>query len=237
MPRAGRCCASSSGGERTVSQLAEPFAISLAAASKHIKALENAGLIQREVRGRTHVCRLDPGPLASAHEWLSFYERFWTERLDILDRLLREDARAPRLQEEAPEPKQSRNPKTRRRQMNEHATPRRLRRTDRADHAEDPAPAARPDRAGVGLSHRKRPAPQMAGGGRDGDEGRRGVRTRLAQRRAHQSARPAAGRLFRRAPHARPKSSSSTRRATSSSPSATTATSRSISSRRATKCC
>ena len=82
-----------SGGERTVSQLAEPFAISLAAASKHIKALENAGLIRREVRGRTHVCRLDPGPLASAHEWLSFYERFWTERLDLLDRLLREDAR------------------------------------------------------------------------------------------------------------------------------------------------
>jgi DNA-binding transcriptional ArsR family regulator len=81
-----------SDGERTVSQLAEPFAISLAAASKHIKALENAGLIRREVRGRTHVCRLDPGPLASAYEWLSFYERFWTDRLNILDQLLREDA-------------------------------------------------------------------------------------------------------------------------------------------------
>ena len=78
-------------GERTVSQLAEPFAISLAAASKHIKALENAGLIRREVRGRTHLCRLDPGPLASAHEWLNFYERFWTARLDVLDRLLRQD--------------------------------------------------------------------------------------------------------------------------------------------------
>lgn len=78
-------------GERTVSQLAEPFAMSLAAASKHIKALESAGLIRREVRGRTHVCRLDPGPLATAHEWLSFYERFWTSRLDTLDRLLRED--------------------------------------------------------------------------------------------------------------------------------------------------
>jgi DNA-binding transcriptional ArsR family regulator len=78
-------------GERTVGQLAEPFAISLAAASKHIKALENAGLIRREVRGRTHRCRLDPGPLASAHEWLSFYERFWTDRLDVLERLLREE--------------------------------------------------------------------------------------------------------------------------------------------------
>jgi DNA-binding transcriptional ArsR family regulator len=77
-------------GERTVGQLAEPFTISLAAASKHIKALENAGLIRREVRGRTHVCRLDPGPLAGAHEWLGFYERFWNERLDALERFLRE---------------------------------------------------------------------------------------------------------------------------------------------------
>jgi DNA-binding transcriptional ArsR family regulator len=81
------------GGERTVSKLAEPFAISLAAASKHIKVLENAGLIRREVRGRTHLCRLDPRPLASAHEWLSFYERFWNSRLDVLEQLLRaEDA-------------------------------------------------------------------------------------------------------------------------------------------------
>ena len=78
-------------GERTVGQLAQPFAISLAAASKHIKALESAGLIRREVRGRTHLCRLDPGPLASAHEWLGFYERFWTRRLDALERLLHED--------------------------------------------------------------------------------------------------------------------------------------------------
>jgi DNA-binding transcriptional ArsR family regulator len=81
-------------GERTVGQLAEPFAISLQAASKHIKALESAGLVRREVRGRTHLCRLDPGPLASAHRWLAFYQRFWTARLDVLERLLRqEDAR------------------------------------------------------------------------------------------------------------------------------------------------
>jgi DNA-binding transcriptional ArsR family regulator len=84
-------------GERTVSQLAEPFAMSLAAASKHVKALEHAGLIRREIRGRTHLCRLDPGPLATAHEWLGFYERFWTSRLDVLERLLRQDdARKPR---------------------------------------------------------------------------------------------------------------------------------------------
>lgn len=78
-------------GERTVSELAQPFAMSLAAASKHIKVLEGAGLIRREVRGRTHVCRLEPGPLASAHEWLGFYERFWSSRLDVLEQLLRDE--------------------------------------------------------------------------------------------------------------------------------------------------
>ena len=62
-----------------------------AAASKHIKVLESAGLIRREVRGRTHLCRLEPGPLATADEWLRYYERFWTGRLDALERLLRED--------------------------------------------------------------------------------------------------------------------------------------------------
>lgn len=84
-------------GERSVGQLAEPFSISLAAASKHIKVLEGAGLIRREVKGRTHMCRLEPGPLASAHEWLGYYERFWTHRLDILESLLRaDDARTPK---------------------------------------------------------------------------------------------------------------------------------------------
>lgn len=82
-------------GERTVGQLAEPFEISLAAASKHIKVLEKAGLIRREIRGRVHMCRLDPGPLASVQEWLAFYERFWTDRLTVLDRLLREADASP----------------------------------------------------------------------------------------------------------------------------------------------
>ena len=82
------------GGERTVSELASPFAMSLAAASKHIKALENAGLIRRQVRGRTHVCRLEARPLAEAQQWLKQYERFWNERLDVLDQLLRDFPRA-----------------------------------------------------------------------------------------------------------------------------------------------
>ncbi len=80
-------------GERTVSQLAEPYAMSLAAASKHIKALEAAGLVKRDVRGRTHICRLNADPLANAHQWLAYYEIFWTNRLDALEALLKaEDA-------------------------------------------------------------------------------------------------------------------------------------------------
>jgi len=79
-------------GERSVGELAAPFRMSLAAASKHVKALEHAGLIRREVRGRTHVCHLDAGPLSAAHAWLRHYERFWTLRLDRLEELLRRDA-------------------------------------------------------------------------------------------------------------------------------------------------
>lgn len=57
-------------GARSVGELAAPFQISLAAASKHIKTLERAGLIRRTVTGRTHLCTLDPAPLARAMAWL-----------------------------------------------------------------------------------------------------------------------------------------------------------------------
>lgn len=74
--------------ERTVTELAAPFPMSLAAASKHIKVLEEAGIIHRTVQGRTHICRLDPAALAVAHKWLRFYERFWALQLDALEREL-----------------------------------------------------------------------------------------------------------------------------------------------------
>jgi DNA-binding transcriptional ArsR family regulator len=77
--------------ELTVGELAEPLDMSLPAASKHLRVLERAGLVRRTVMGRRHVCRLDPGPLAGADEWLRFYERYWNERLDALDRLFAED--------------------------------------------------------------------------------------------------------------------------------------------------
>lgn len=72
----------------TVSALAEPFSMSLAAASKHIKVLEGAGLVQRQVQGRTHICRLDARPMHGGMEWIRHYQRFWIERLDALDALL-----------------------------------------------------------------------------------------------------------------------------------------------------
>jgi DNA-binding transcriptional ArsR family regulator len=75
--------------EHTVGELAEPFEMSLAAVSKHIKALEQAGLVRRTVRGRTHYCQLNPQPLADANDWLRSYERLWTKRLSALEAFLR----------------------------------------------------------------------------------------------------------------------------------------------------
>ncbi|NVD39357.1 helix-turn-helix transcriptional regulator [Ensifer sp. HO-A22] len=80
-----------SAGERLVGELAAPFSISLAAASKHIKVLEGAGLVRREVRGRAHVCRLDAEPMHAGMEWMRHYEAFWRQRIDVLEALLLAD--------------------------------------------------------------------------------------------------------------------------------------------------
>jgi DNA-binding transcriptional ArsR family regulator len=74
----------------TVGQLAGPLPVSLAAVSKHVAVLERAGLVSRTVQGRTHVCRLTPGPLASAAAWLESYETYWNERLEALEQVLLE---------------------------------------------------------------------------------------------------------------------------------------------------
>jgi len=98
--------------ERTVGELAEPHEMTLAAASKHIKVLEKAGLIRREVRWRTHWCSLEAAPLSAAYREIGFYERFWTDRLDELDRLLRaEDAAGAGEGESAPKTIQSKEQK------------------------------------------------------------------------------------------------------------------------------
>ena len=82
-------------GERNISELAAPFAMSFVAASKHVRVLEAAGLVSRRIAGRSHLLRIEPAPLAAADEWLRFYERYWTEWFDALDTLLKaEDAAA-----------------------------------------------------------------------------------------------------------------------------------------------
>lgn len=85
--------------ELTVTELAAPLEMSLAAASKHVKVLERAGLIRRTVQGRRHVCRLDPAPLAGAAEWLRFYERHWDERLDALAALFGDEQKTTNNEE------------------------------------------------------------------------------------------------------------------------------------------
>ena len=89
-------------GPRTVGELAAPFEITLAGASKHIQVLERAGLLRREVSGRVHTCRLDAGPLHTGAEWLRHYERFWNQRLDALESLLATEDAAPATPAAAP---------------------------------------------------------------------------------------------------------------------------------------
>lgn len=82
-------------GEQTVGELAAPYRMSLAAASKHIRALERAGLVKRTVRGRIHYVRIDPRPLARADGWLRGYERLWDTRIERLTELLRHPDNGP----------------------------------------------------------------------------------------------------------------------------------------------
>lgn len=72
-------------GERTVTELAEPFAMSLPAVSKHLKVLERAGLISRGREAQWRPCRLEAGPLRDVAEWLEHYRQFWDQSLDRLE--------------------------------------------------------------------------------------------------------------------------------------------------------
>jgi DNA-binding transcriptional ArsR family regulator len=82
---------------QNIGELASPFAMTFAGASKHVRVLERAGLVKRKVEGREHVCAIAPAPLKTATEWLAHYERLWMTRLDALDAMLKEeDAAAAR---------------------------------------------------------------------------------------------------------------------------------------------
>lgn len=75
-------------GEKTVGELAEPFAMSLVAVSKHLKVLEAAGIVRRRVDGRKHYCALAPESLVGALDWIAIYRNFWTQRFDALGGLI-----------------------------------------------------------------------------------------------------------------------------------------------------
>ena len=77
-------------GETSVTELAEPFEMSLPAISKHLKVLERAGLIARGREAQWRPCRLEAGPLKNAAKWLEYYRRFWEQSFDRLEDYLRE---------------------------------------------------------------------------------------------------------------------------------------------------
>jgi len=78
-------------GEKSVGELAAPFAMSFAGASKHVKVLESAGLVARRKVGRMQLCSLNAEPLAEAEQWLRQWEKFWSGRLDRLEALIEAD--------------------------------------------------------------------------------------------------------------------------------------------------
>ncbi len=83
------------GGEATVSQLAEPHAMSLPAVSKHLRVLEEAGLLERRVEGRVHYLKANPRPMRQAVDWIEHQSRFWQGSFDRLDELLRKPLSSP----------------------------------------------------------------------------------------------------------------------------------------------
>ena len=89
-------------GEASVTELAEPFAISLPAVSKHLKVLERAGLISRTREAQWRPCRLEPGALKDVDDWVERYRTLWEASLDRLGDYLRELQAAPDAEAPAP---------------------------------------------------------------------------------------------------------------------------------------
>ena len=82
-------------GDASVTELAEPFKMSMPAVSKHLKVLERAGLIARSRDAQWRPCRLEPAPLREVDDWMAHYRRFWSDSLDRLDAYLREARPSP----------------------------------------------------------------------------------------------------------------------------------------------
>ena len=78
-------------GDRSIGELGAPFSMTFAGASKHVKVLESAGLVERRKSGRQQICTLRAAPLAQAEGWLKQWEQFWTGRLDRLEAIIERD--------------------------------------------------------------------------------------------------------------------------------------------------
>ncbi|MGZ5037802.1 MAG: ArsR/SmtB family transcription factor [Usitatibacter sp.] len=91
-------------GEARVTELAEPFDISLNSVSKHIRILERADLVRRRVKGREHFLTFNPAPMESALEWMQRHRTFWTERLDALEAALRAEDAVAAAKEKSKQP-------------------------------------------------------------------------------------------------------------------------------------
>src|SRR5437588_9298468 len=90
-PTRRRVAEALSNGEKTLTDLARPFQMTMPAVMKHVAVLERSGILRTEKRGRTRYCRLEPNRLEDAQEWLARTSRMWTERLNSLDRYLKEN--------------------------------------------------------------------------------------------------------------------------------------------------
>jgi DNA-binding transcriptional ArsR family regulator len=98
-------------GEARVTELAQPFDISLNSVSKHIRILERAELVRRRISGREHFLTFNPGPLESAAEWIERHRTFWTGRLDALEAALRAEDAAAAAKEKSKSPTKPRSRK------------------------------------------------------------------------------------------------------------------------------
>jgi len=98
-------------GEASISDLASPHRISLPAVMKHVRVLQQAGLLSQKKVGRTRFCQLAPSPLQAAEDWIAQYRRFWEDTLDSLERFLQQDPPPEKQKEKKPWPprKHSRN--------------------------------------------------------------------------------------------------------------------------------
>ena len=91
------------GGEASVTSLAQPFAMSLPAVSKHLRVLEKAGLLTQEKDGRVRRCRMDAGPMKEASDWVGRYRVFWEEQLDSLANYIEQMQQEEKDKEGAPD--------------------------------------------------------------------------------------------------------------------------------------